>query len=139
MRNTESLSLLLRMTTQRCGDCDGFIHDSASLGGRTIPVEGEACLGEDGRAEGEDGSAGYVGALVENVVDGDGGGPTMAEVVAGEEVELEERREDIGVSGVVVSAAAGAGGECEGTEAWGGGAELGGEALPWHVRDPVAD
>lgn len=83
------------------------------MGCGSIPAEGEAGLGEEGRAEGEDGSSRDVGALVEQIVEDDGGGPARAEVVAREEVELEEAREEIGVGAVVPSASAGAGGESE--------------------------
>jgi hypothetical protein len=78
------------------------------VGSISIPVEGEAGLGEEGRAEGEDGRAGDVGALVEQVREDDGGGPARAEVVARREVELEEAREEIGVGAVVPGVAAGA-------------------------------
>ena len=80
-------------------------------------MEGEAGLGEEGRAEGEDGRAGDVGALVEQVVEDGGGGPVRAEVVAGGEVELEEGVEEVGVGAVVPGVAAGAGGEGEFAEA----------------------
>src|ERR1035438_5600582 len=85
-------------------------HDNASVGCGSIPVEGEAGLGEEGRAEGEDGRTGDVGALVEQVVEDDGGGPARAEVVAREEVELEEAVEGVGVGAVVPGVAASAGG-----------------------------
>src|ERR1035441_9243993 len=79
-RTTEILSLRLRMTIQKV--CDGrskslrwpfkkfaaipkaFVHDNASVGCGSIPVEGEAGLGEERRAEGEDGRSSDVGALV---------------------------------------------------------------------------
>jgi hypothetical protein len=115
------------------------LHDNASMGEGGGPVEGEAGLGEEGRAEGEGGSAGYVGALVEEVGEDGVGCEVGAEVVLGGEVELEEGVEEEGVGGVVPGVAAGAGGEGEGAEARLRGAELGGEALAGDFGNPVAD
>jgi hypothetical protein len=109
------------------------------VGSISIPVEGEAGLGEEGRAEGEDGRAGDVGALVEQVREDDGGGPARAEVVARREVELEEAREEIGVGAVVPGVAAGAGSEGERAEARVCGAQLSGKALARDLGNPVAD
>src|SRR5579863_10271564 len=58
-----------------------------------IPVEGEAALGEERGAEGKDGGAGDVGALVEEIVGKERGCPVRAEVVLGGEIELEEAGE----------------------------------------------
>ena len=102
-------------------------------------MEGDAALGEEGGAEVEDGGTSDLKALVGEVVEGDGGSPVLAEVVLGEEIELEEAGEGIDVGGVVEGLAAGAGGEGDLAEARALGSELGGEALARDLGDPVAD
>src|SRR5436305_1959174 len=69
----------LRVTKQENGIRDKRTQSVAG------PVEPEATLGEERRAEREVGGAGDLRALIGDVVQEQGGGPAVAEVVAGED------------------------------------------------------